>query len=56
MPRAAIMKPNAQPIGSYDTQIAGHALSLGAILVTHDTGEFKRVPGLQNQRGAAQHA
>jgi len=40
------LKPNAQPIGSYDTQIAGHALSLGATLVTHNTDEFKRVPSL----------
>ena len=39
-------KPNPQPIGPYDTQIAGHALSLGAALVTHNTDEFKRVPGL----------
>jgi len=40
------LKPNAQPIGPYDTQIAGHALALGATLVTHNTGEFKRVPSL----------
>jgi len=40
------LKPNAQPIGTYDTQIAGHALALGAIVVTHNTAEFKRVPGL----------
>jgi tRNA(fMet)-specific endonuclease VapC len=40
------LKPNPQPIGPYDTQIAGHALSLGATLVTHNTDEFKRVPNL----------
>lgn len=36
-----------QPIGHYDTLIAAHARSLGAILVTHNTREFGRVEGLQ---------
>lgn len=40
------LKPNAQPIGPYDTQIAGHALALGATIVTHNTNEFRRIPGL----------
>jgi tRNA(fMet)-specific endonuclease VapC len=40
------LKPNAQPIGPYDTLIAGHALALGAAVVTHNVDEFKRVPGL----------
>lgn len=35
-----------QPIGHYDTLIASHALSLDACMVTHNTKEFKRVPGL----------
>jgi tRNA(fMet)-specific endonuclease VapC len=43
----AKLKPNAQPIGSYDTLLAGHALALGACVVTHNVGEFGRVPGLQ---------
>ncbi|MEL6008605.1 type II toxin-antitoxin system VapC family toxin [Citrobacter portucalensis] len=34
------------PIGLNDTQIAGHAISSGAILVTNNTREFIRVPGL----------
>jgi tRNA(fMet)-specific endonuclease VapC len=34
------------PIGPYDLLIAGTALSHGAILVTHNTGEFGRIPGL----------
>jgi tRNA(fMet)-specific endonuclease VapC len=34
------------PIGSLDTQIGAHALSLGAVLVTHNTREFRRVQGL----------
>ena len=40
------IKPNAQPIGHYDVLIAGHALSLGATLVTDNVAEFGRVPGL----------
>jgi len=35
------------PIGPYDTLIAGTAFSLHAILVTHNTGEFERVNGLE---------
>ena len=42
----ANQKPNAQPIGNYDVLLAGHALALGAVLVTHNTKEFSRVPGL----------
>jgi tRNA(fMet)-specific endonuclease VapC len=34
------------PIGPNDTAIAGHAVSVGAILVTNNTREFARVPGL----------
>lgn len=40
------LKPNAQPIGPFDTLIAGQALAMGAILVTSNTKEFARVPGL----------
>ena len=35
------------PIGSLDTLIAAHALSLGATLVTNNTREFERVPELR---------
>jgi tRNA(fMet)-specific endonuclease VapC len=35
------------PIGPYDVLIAGQALARGMILVTHNTSEFGRVPGLQ---------
>ena len=34
-------------IGNYDILIAGHAKSLNCILVTNNTREFQRVPGLQ---------
>ncbi len=37
------------PIGPLDTLIAAHALSLGWVLVTHNTREFRRVPGLNVQ-------
>ena len=40
------LRPNAQPIGPYDALLAGQALALGAVLVTANTGEFERVPGL----------
>ncbi len=36
-----------QPIGPYDLQIAGIALANKLTLVTHNTSEFSRVPGLQ---------
>jgi tRNA(fMet)-specific endonuclease VapC len=42
----ANLKPNAQPIGTYDALLAGHALAIGAVFVTHNTKEFSRVPGL----------
>ncbi|MDD5031313.1 MAG: type II toxin-antitoxin system VapC family toxin, partial [Rhodoferax sp.] len=35
------------PIGSLDTLIAAHALSQHALLVTNNTREFAKVPGLQ---------
>ena len=35
------------PIGPLDTVIAAHALCLGVPLVTNNTVEFSRVPGLQ---------
>ena len=35
-----------EPIGPYDTMIAGHARSRGLTVVTAKTREFDRVPGL----------
>jgi tRNA(fMet)-specific endonuclease VapC len=43
--RAALEKAGT-PIGLLDIQIGAHALSLGAVLVTHNTREFCRIPGL----------
>lgn len=34
------------PIGGNDTMIAGHALAAGCLLVTNNTREFLRIPGL----------
>jgi tRNA(fMet)-specific endonuclease VapC len=34
------------PIGPYDVLIAGQAVARDLILVTHNTREFERVPGL----------
>jgi len=44
--RAELAKAG-QPIGPYDQMIAGHARSLGLIVVTNDRSEFARVPGLR---------
>ena len=35
------------PIGPYDLQIAAQGLARGYTVVTHNTGEFSRVPNLQ---------
>ncbi|QIK63069.1 type II toxin-antitoxin system VapC family toxin [Leucobacter viscericola] len=42
----ATLAVRGTPIGSYDSQIAGHARSLGLTVVTGNTREFERVPGL----------
>ena len=34
-------------IGPYDIQIAAQGLTRDAIVITHNTGEFSRVPGLE---------
>jgi len=40
------------PIGPCDTQIAAHAQALGVALVTNNTREFSRVPGLRLENWA----
>lgn len=42
----AALERLGQKIGPFDTLVAGHARSLGATLVTGNTREFSRVPGL----------
>ncbi len=43
----ADLQRSGKPIGPKDTFIAGHALALGATLVTHNVREFQRVKGLR---------
>lgn len=43
--RAALQR-QGQPIGAYDTLIAGCGLARGLTVVTANTGEFRRVSGL----------
>ena len=42
----ACLAGQGMAIGPYDSLLAGHARSMGLTLVTHNTGEFTRVPGL----------
>ena len=43
----AELEAAGQPIGPTDLFIAAHAYSMGLTLVTHNTGEFRRVRGLK---------
>ena len=43
----ATLERRGQTIGGYDVLIAGHARSLGLIVVTGNRGEFDRVDGLR---------
>ena len=49
----ADLERRGQPIGSLDTMIAAHALSVNAALVTNNTREFSRVKGLQLENWVA---
>jgi len=40
------LRRTGTPIGPNDSAIAGHALAVGAIMVTHNVREFIRVSGL----------
>ena len=42
-----ILEKAGTPIGPYDVQIAAQAMARGYTVVTHNTGEFSRVPNLQ---------
>jgi tRNA(fMet)-specific endonuclease VapC len=41
------LKSSGKPIGAYDPLIAGHALALGAVLVTANTKHFQHIKGLE---------
>ena len=43
----AMIERTGTGIGSLDTLIGAHALSLKITLVTHNTGEFSRIAGLR---------
>lgn len=42
----AVLYRTGNPIGPYDMMIAGHARANGLTLITNNTKEFDRVPGL----------
>jgi tRNA(fMet)-specific endonuclease VapC len=42
----ATLERQGTPIGVNDLHIAGHARSLGMIVVTGNRGEFERIPGI----------
>ena len=43
----AILAAQGMPVGPYDVLIAGQAVARNVVLVTANTGEFSRVPGLR---------
>ena len=43
----ALLAIKGTPIGPYDVLIAGQAMARNIVLVTHNTDEFGRVPGLK---------
>lgn len=43
----AFLANKGTPIGPYDVLIAGQAMARSMVLVTHNSGEFGRVPGLR---------
>lgn len=45
----ATLKSQGQPIGAYDVLIAATALSYNLIMVTANSREFVRIPGLQTE-------
>jgi len=48
----AFLKERGRPIGANDLFIAAHARCLGLTLVTNNTREFNRVPGLKIENWA----
>ena len=48
----ANLRQTGQMIGAYDLMIAGHARSLGLILVTNNSREFERMEGLRLENWA----
>ena len=48
----AVLKTQGTPIGPNDTLIAAHARCLGLTLITNNTREYLRVPGLKVENWA----
>lgn len=44
---ATVLSKRGEPIGTFDTLIAAHALSLDVTLVTNNAKHFRRVAGLK---------
>ena len=44
---ATALSKRGEPIGTFDTLIAAHALALGVTLVTNNAKHFRRVAGLK---------
>jgi tRNA(fMet)-specific endonuclease VapC len=51
-PVANALAKRGEPIGTFDTLIAAHALSLGLTFVTNNTKHFQRVAGLKTANWA----
>jgi tRNA(fMet)-specific endonuclease VapC len=43
----AVLAGRGRPVRPYDALLAGHARSLGMVMVTNNVREFARVPGLE---------
>ena len=43
----ALLAAKGTPIGPYDVLIAGQALARNMVLITENTDEFERIPGLR---------
>ncbi len=43
----ALLASKGTPIGPYDVLIAGQAMARNMVLVTRNTDEFERIPGLR---------
>lgn len=49
---ATALARRGEPIGTFDTLMAAHALSLGLTLVTNNARHFRRVAGLETESWA----
>jgi tRNA(fMet)-specific endonuclease VapC len=45
----ALLASKGTSIGPYDVLIAGQAMARNMILITHNSSEFRRVPGLRTE-------